>query len=488
MQTKRHPYCYGSACHTRPGLRLRRANSGAPPLRVVRTKRTFDAWTRVRAHACASVRVSAHPCARVHISARACASRAHTERTRRERRTRRATSYSHPAMVSLVVPSRQICSLGMSVRRSSKRGLVEGPAPGASEADRGEVKRVRKAPPSSSAAEATAAEEKRLKADTAKAKAASRRDAFDKSPSTEGLWAWGKDCVGWKVPIASMHKRDVVLDALVAIGAPVIKTKKGFAENWRRHLGIADKKATPPSDADEAEDDEELDDEADAAEASRAAAEHRAQIARDKAASAAAAAKKSSSTATTGSNPSASPLQLRSCTHCTDEQLRASLVFRCDACHMRSDLPFDAQQNVYFRSAASASASSGQSDTETALVRTPKEALSRRDKELERLAEEGAPFPRFDDAAPMSSAEALEAVRDSMWATLYADPSASLIKLVRSGKLTRSASRCPDSPHRRRRAPTSPTPASCLSTVARRRRVPWSRRRCRTTTSSCTRC
>jgi len=326
----------------------------------------------------------------------------------------------------------------MSVRRSSKRGLVEGPAVDAPEADRGEAKRVRKAPPSSDAAAATAAEERRLKADTAKATSASRRDAFDKFPSTEGLWAWGKDCVGWKVPAASMHKRDVVLAALVTLGAPLIKSQKKFAANWRhRCMKVDDKKSLPPPDADsssEDEDEEELDDDAVAAEASRAEAEHRAQSAREKAASAAAATTKKN-TATTQSNPSAPPL--RACTHCTDEQPRASPVFRCDTCHMRSDLPFDAQQNVYFRSTAGAPASSGQSDTETSSVRTPKETLSRRDKELERLAEEGAPFPRFDDAAPMSSAEALEAVRDSLWATNYSDPSASLIKLVRSGKLTK---------------------------------------------------
>ena len=280
----------------------------------------------------------------------------------------------------------------MSARRSSKRG-PEGPASDAPEADRGRPKRKVALPGAAAhvadAAGLSAAEDRRLAADTAKAKAASRREAFDKIPSTEGLWAWGKDCVGWKVPAASMHKRDVVLDALVVIDAPVVKTKKEFADNWRRHLGIADKKAAPPSDTDEEE-------------VNEAAAF--AQAARDKKAAAAAAAAAPAAAAASQRAIAPSPegdrrpTPTRACEHCMSEAQHATPAFRCADCGMRSDLPFDAPINVHLRGAASSS--SGQSDTETSSVRTPKEALSRRDKELERLAEEGAPFPRFDDAAP----------------------------------------------------------------------------------------
>jgi len=125
----------------------------------------------------------------------------------------------------------------------------------------------------------------------------------------------------------------------------------------------------------------------------------------------------------------------RACTHCLAEAPHATPAFRCADCGMRSDLPFDAPINAHFR--GSSSGVSGQSDSGTAAARAPKAALSRRDKELERLAEEGAPYPRFDDTAAVSSAEALEGVRESLWATNYSDPSPSLIKLVRSGKLTK---------------------------------------------------
>ena len=295
-------------------------------------------------------------------------------------------------------------------------------------------------------AERKSREDKKLAADLAKAEAASRREAFDSySSSSEGLWAWGKDCPGWKVPIASMHDRAKVLDALAKIGAPLIDDKATFDENWRFHLSVKDESAEPPSDGDEEEDEAPVD-EAVVAQQQREAAAF-AQAARDKkaaaaaaAAEAAAAAASAAAAATQRATAAATavdrrPMPTRACTHCLAEAPHATPAFRCADCGMRSDLPFDAPVNVHLRGPASSA--SGQSISDTATARAPKEALSRRDKELERLAEEGAAYPRFDDAAAVSSAEALEGVRESLWATNYSDPSPSLIKLVRSGKLTK---------------------------------------------------
>ena len=108
-------------------------------------------------------------------------------------------------------------------------------------------------------AERKSREDKKHAADIGKAEAASRREVFDAfSSSSEGLWAWGKDCKGWKVPIPSMHNRAMVLDALVARKAPLptAEDRKKFAENWRYHLDVKDESAEPPSDGDEEEEEE----------------------------------------------------------------------------------------------------------------------------------------------------------------------------------------------------------------------------------------
>jgi hypothetical protein len=62
--------------------------------------------------------------------------------------------------------------------------------------------------------------------------------------------------------------------------------------------------------------------------------------------------------------------------------------------------------------------------------------LSAVDRELERLAEEGPDWPRFADATPISSAEAIKQGRLAYRGALTAPLSASLLKLIRSGKFT----------------------------------------------------
>ena len=305
----------------------------------------------------------------------------------------------------------------------------------------------------SAAAERLSREEKRLAADMAEAQARSlalaRRESFDKfSPSSEGLWAWGKDCRGWTLAHEHMHDREKVLDALVAVGAPLIgNKKKQFIDNWRHHLDVEDPDAQPPPDEaleqgdEDDEEDESAGDGGQPASSANAAAEFaaakREQVARDKQERAAAAAAAPAAAARSPAPPvvvDRRPMPMRACRHCLFEAPHATPAFKCtnSACLMRSDLDWDAPQNVYFRGGGSVA--SGQSDTDTPAARAPKDALSRRDKEFERLADEGAPFPRFEETAAISSADALEGVRESMWATNYADPTVSLLKLIRSGK------------------------------------------------------
>lgn len=81
---------------------------------------------------------------------------------------------------------------------------------------------------------------------------------------------------------------------------------------------------------------------------------------------------------------------------------------------------------------AAAAASSGQSDTHTSV--TPK--LSAADRELERLAAEGADWPRFQDADVIRYEAAFKQGRSTYRGSSMAVLSKSLVKLIRSGRFT----------------------------------------------------
>jgi len=264
------------------------------------------------------------------------------------------------------------------------------------------------------------AEQKRHKRDLAAATKQSRRDEFAKEESTQGLWAWGADCEGWK--LAHTATRTQVLDGLVKIGAPPVSDRKVFVDNWRYRYEVADKKAKPPPGNDALPP---LIDEHER-EASESDSDGDSQ---------GTSTRRPASAGKTATHP------LRACNFCCHKRPRETESFRCEDCGLRSDLALDHPTNVMFRgrdnnkSQEGSGGSSGTfKHTETAAA---KEKLSRRDKELERVADEGKPFPRFSETATITHEAALDAVRDCLDGVSFSDPLLSLVKLVRSFKLTR---------------------------------------------------
>jgi len=131
------------------------------------------------------------------------------------------------------------------------------------------------------------------------------------------------------------------------------------------------------------------------------------------------------------------------CTHCF--MVTSGMTtnkFPCAHCGFISGKPEDSVANLAIRAknvaaiqtAAAAAASSGKDDTTTASVLPSAPKLSTVDKELTRLTEEGDPFPRFDDKAPISAETALQEIRLSWCGKFFAHPSAALIKYIQSGK------------------------------------------------------
>ena len=132
------------------------------------------------------------------------------------------------------------------------------------------------------------------------------------------------------------------------------------------------------------------------------------------------------------------------CTHCFMVTSGVTTnKFPCAHCGFISGKPEDSVANLAIRAknvaaiqtaAAAAAASSGKDDTITASVLPSAPKLSTVDKELTRLTEEGDPFPRFDDKAPISAETALQEIRLSWCGKFFAHPSAALIKYIQSGK------------------------------------------------------
>lgn len=103
----------------------------------------------------------------------------------------------------------------------------------------------------------------------------------------------------------------------------------------------------------------------------------------------------------------------------------------CDhpLCQLRQDIPFDSPQNVTIR----IDIVRGQSNTTQ--TPAPRVELTARDKEFERQALAGAPYPRFEDVDPMSVADANTAMLGAYNSADYAMASASLRMLIQCGKL-----------------------------------------------------
>lgn len=137
------------------------------------------------------------------------------------------------------------------------------------------------------------------------------------------------------------------------------------------------------------------------------------------------------------------------CCHCGSDRLVAGLanIFPCGICFFISgkstSSAVNAKEAVGLRAQAqsikdqAANAASLQS-TSTSSNSGGKEdtnKLSIADKELERLAADGASYPHFLDLSPISAADALLDIRLSKNGPLFAHTSISLVKLIQSGKL-----------------------------------------------------
>jgi len=142
------------------------------------------------------------------------------------------------------------------------------------------------------------------------------------------------------------------------------------------------------------------------------------------------------------------------CCHCGSDRAVAgtSKVFPCGICFFISGkfasssinnkdsvslraqaTNFKVQAATAASSAAAAAASSTTTSSGGKEDNTNK--LSAADKELHRVASEGAPFPRFHDTTPISATEALTQIRNTHNGPLYAHVSPHLREVIYEGKL-----------------------------------------------------
>jgi hypothetical protein len=107
---------------------------------------------------------------------------------------------------------------------------------------------------------------------------------------------------------------------------------------------------------------------------------------------------------------------------------KESVALRAQAANLKMQAATAASSAAAAAAAASSSSSSGGKEDNTT------NKLSAADKELERLAADGASFPRFLDLTPISAAEAQLEMRRTFNGPLYAHGSPSLGKLLSTGK------------------------------------------------------
>jgi len=223
---------------------------------------------------------------------------------------------------------------------------------------------------------------------------------------TELLFWWGHDIVGFsaKCQLKKRFDREVVLAALMSFDKVAVPTPAQIKAQYKTQTGTAwvgDTRFEPDNEVDsdvpESEEEKESDEEAIESDGPPA--------------------KKQKISNGGKKNDSRDK-----CQHCRKEN---SEDF-CKHCHLRSDLSYDHAQNVDIRNemrqiSAAAAASSSK--------------LGKRDTELERLANSGMNFPRFNDRTPISSFDAFKSGKTAYQATSFVPASESLLKLIRSGKL-----------------------------------------------------
>ncbi len=244
-------------------------------------------------------------------------------------------------------------------------------------------------------------------AQISRAKTASIAAAYARY-DTELLWWWGSDSQGWPVKATNAGNRELVLAKLVDLKieppASVAALKKNYKDRaGQAFVGTGDHVLDAPTDDDAQESQSSEDDSDD-------------EVPLPVQTAPAAAAK-----------PLRAP-DLDDCPHC----LTGSVPRFCTGCGMRRDLPYAHEQNVDIRKSrllAPVTTESQHTDT--------KSTLSRRDKELQRLADAGPPFPRFAlTSTPYTSTAAHADLRRSYRAPAYAPASDALVYLIQSGKLT----------------------------------------------------
>ena len=315
---------------------------------------------------------------------------------------------------------------------SGKRKAPAGPAAAAA----GERKSQRSGSRSSAGKDPPDdAADKRLAADLKKAEDASRRESYVRVASTEGLWMWGKDHGGWDLPESA--SRDEVIDALVKLGAVAVGSQAALEKNWRRHAGARANETAP---LDEEGDPDPEDEEGGAPPPPPPPPPKDAKPASSADAAAAAAASANPASATTESL--AGPL--RACGLCGGHQHSVIETFKCLACGMNNAHGFDHEMNVWLRglkSGVHAPASGGSSISGQSQITANK--VSKRDEEFKRQAQEGDPYPRFEEKGAFTPEQAFRVGRGSFLATDYAPSSEWLTKLVQSGKLTQVGATLP---------------------------------------------
>lgn len=306
-----------------------------------------------------------------------------------------------------------------SVMASKRKGAPAAAAAGARKSLRGGGRSSAGGEPLDEAAD------KRLAADVKKAEDESRRDSYVRVASTEGLWAWGADHDGWALPRSAT--RDEVINTLMERRALPVGSTAALNKCWRTHCGGSSREFPP---ADEEEDPPEEGAQPEVKNAIKAVA--------PAAASSAAAAAASSSPASTVPE-SLGPM--RSCSLCGGCQHSVTEKFKCNGCGMNNALPFSDEMNVYLRaikSGAPAPPPGGNATTISGQSITTSKA-SKRDEEFKRLAQEGDPYPLFEEKGPFTAEQAFALGRNAFLATDYAPASAWLKALASSGKLTQPA-------------------------------------------------
>jgi hypothetical protein len=254
------------------------------------------------------------------------------------------------------------------------------------------------------------------------------------------LWAWGKDHAGWT--LARDSSRDAVIDALMKEGALAVPSMTALNKNWRKVCGGA-ARAVAPLDADSEDEDIDGDGHSAQEDTSTAAETSKAeQLARSCPSSSSSAAAAAAASGPASATPESLIGPLRGCTHCGSHQHATTDSFKCIGCGMNSALTFDHQMNVYLRSLKAPTALTPSSGS-TVSGQSTANKISKRDEEFKRLAQDGDPYPLFEDKGPFTSEQAFAMGRNAFLATDYAPVSVWLKALACSGKLTQPGAALP---------------------------------------------